>query len=55
MTKYNKNHIKDLIQWLSYNVKMNAIDEDLAQELIDKKDYNKMDRLRSQGDYYANK
>ena len=51
---YKLEHIKECKDYLNYSVKHGFMDEDMAQEMIDKKDWKAIYDLIDQGDFLAN-
>ena len=52
---YKLEHIKECKDYLNYSVKHGFMDEDMAQEMIDKKDWKAIYDLIDQGDFLTEK
>lgn len=51
---YKAEHIKECKDYLNYSVKHGFMDEDMAQEMIDEKDWKAIYDLMDEGDYIMN-
>lgn len=51
---YTIGEIQDLSEWLSFNVGEGYLDEDIANNLLESKNYKEIERLRDMADLNAN-
>lgn len=51
---YTIGEIQDLFDWLGFNIKEGYIDEEIAEELLETKNYKEIERLRDMADMYSN-
>jgi len=52
--KYTRKQIDEFIFYIGFSVKEGYMEPEEAKEILDKKDWKKVEYLMDQGDYYAN-
>lgn len=54
MKKYNQNQIDEFLFYLGYSVKEGLLEPEIANEIVEREDWQEVEKMMFRGDLYAN-